>query len=242
MATPLYLQGIAFDITARKTAEEALLSVKDELEIRVRERTGELARANDVLQQEIAERQGAEEVIRRVNADLVVAHERAVEASEVKSTFLANISHELRTPLNAIIGYSELLQELAAENITRDPTAELRHINRAGRHLLAIINDILDLSKIEAGKIQLAPEHFAVADLLAEMECTMAPLLSQNGNALVVVVASDVGMIFTDLTRIRQCLLNLLSNAYKFTTRGVIRLEAARERARRRLCHLSCTR
>ena len=133
----------------------------------MRERTAELATANDVLQQEIAERQRVEEVIRRVNADLVVAHERAVEANQVKSTFLANMSHELRTPLNAIIGYSELLQELAAENIARDPTADLQKINRAGRHLLAIINDILDLSKIEAGKIELLPEHFAVADLIA---------------------------------------------------------------------------
>jgi PAS domain S-box-containing protein len=227
---PLYLQGMAFDITARKNAEEALVKANDELELRVRERTAELARANAVLQQEISERQRVEEVIRRVNADLVAAHERAVEANQVKSTFLANMSHELRTPLNAIIGYSELLQELAAENIARDPTAELRHINRAGKHLLLIINDILDLSKIEAGKIELMPEHFPVNELIREMETTITPLLSKNGNSLEIKAGDALGIMHTDLTRLRQCLLNLLSNACKFTRKGTIGLEVARER------------
>jgi PAS domain S-box-containing protein len=226
---PLYLQGIAFDITARKHAEDVLKRATNELELRDRERTAELAASNAELQQEIAERRRAEEVIRRVNADLVAAHERAVEANEVKSTFLANMSHELRTPLNAIIGYSELLQELAAENTARDPTTELQCINRAGRHLLMIINDILDLSKIEADKIELVPEHFAVTELIGEMESTISPLLSANANRLVVAAADVLGTMYTDLTRIRQCLLNLLSNACKFTTSGIIRLEAVRE-------------
>jgi PAS domain S-box-containing protein len=226
---PLYLQGIAFDITASKNAEEALLNVNEDLEVRVRERTAELAMANEVLQQEIAERLRADEVILRVNAELVVAHQRAVEANAVKSTFLANMSHELRTPLNAIIGYSELLQELAAENIARDPTAELQHIHRAGKHLLSIINDILDLSKIEADKLQLVPEHFVVRDLIAEIENAIAPLLTTNANSLAVAANGNLGTMYTDLTRVRQCLFNLLSNACKFTTRGMIRLEVVRE-------------
>jgi PAS domain S-box-containing protein len=226
---PLYLQGIAFDITARKNAEEARLRAKDVLEIRVRERPAELARANEVSHQEISERQRAEEEIRRVNADLVVAHERAVEANQVKSTFLANMSHELRTPLNAIIGYSELLQELAAKNIAKNPTADLQKINKAGKHLLMIINDILDLSKIEDGKIQLLPEHFRVSDLIREMETTIAPLLSQNANVLKINKADGLGAMNTDLTRMRQCLLNLLSNACKFAKNGTVRLDVGRE-------------
>ena len=226
---PLYLQGIAFDITARKQAEASLRQTHDELEHRVRERTAELAMANDVLQREIHERQRVEGELRRANTDLVVAHEQALEASHVKSTFLANMSHELRTPLNAIIGYSELLQELAAKNIQRDPTPGLEKINRAGKHLLTIINDILDLSKIEAGKMQLLPECFIVSDLVREMELTVQPLVAKNANTLEVRQGEGLGTMFSDVTRLRQCLLNLLSNACKFTQKGTIRLDVTRE-------------
>ena len=226
---PLYLQGIAFDITVRKQAEESLRRTHDELERRVRERTAQLAMANDELHREISERQRIEEVLRRVNADLVVAHEQAVEASHVKSTFLANMSHELRTPLNAIIGYSELLQELATKNIQKDPLPSLQKINRAGKHLLTIINDILDLSKIEAGKVQLLPECFLVSDLMREMETTVQPLVTKNGNTLETRYGDGLGTMYSDVTRVRQCLLNLLSNACKFTQNGTICLEVARE-------------
>jgi PAS domain S-box-containing protein len=227
---PLYLQGIAFDITARKQAEEALREAHDKLDRRVSERTAELARANKVLEQEIAERQRIEEELRRVNGVLVVAHQQAVEANQVKSTFLANMSHELRTPLNAIIGYSELLQELAARKIPKDPTADLQKISRAGKHLLTIINDILDHSKIEAGKVQLLPEHFGISGLIQEVATTVQPLAARNGNTLEIVEGEGLGSMYTDITRMRQCLLNLLSNACKFTEQGTIGLEASRER------------
>jgi signal transduction histidine kinase len=139
------------------------------------------------------------------------------------------MSHELRTPLNAIIGYSELLQELAARNLPKDPAPDLEKINRAGKHLLTIINDILDLSKIEAGKMQLLPESFPIADLIREMASTVQPLLTKNANALVIREDQGLGAMYSDVTRVRQCLLNLLSNAGKFTKGGTIHLEATRE-------------
>ena len=228
--TPLYLQGIAFDITLQKEAEEALRRAKDQLECRVEERTEELARANGVLLQEIRERKRFEGELARVNTDLVQAHERAVEASQYKSTFLANMSHELRTPLNAIIGYSELLQELAERKVEKDPLPDLRKINRAGKHLLMLINDILDLSKIEAGKLQMMTERFGVADLARDVESTIQPLAAQNSNVLEVVLAPDLGIMTSDATRLRQCLLNLLSNACKFTKGGTVRFVVGRTR------------
>ena len=148
----------------------------------IAERQAELARANEVLQQEIGERERIEEKLRSTNAELGLAHEASLEASRVKSAFLANISHELRTPLNAIIGYSELLQEMAALKMPMDPAADLVKINQAGKHLLAIINDILDLSKIEAGKLELLPENIAVSDLVREMDSLAQQLSIKNAN------------------------------------------------------------
>ncbi len=196
----------------------------------IAERQAELARANDVLQQEISERERVEEELRSANAELAVAHEQSVEASQVKSAFLANMSHELRTPLNAIIGYSELLQEMAANQIQADAAPDLEKINRAGKHLLALIDNILDLSKIEAGKMELLPEHFRISDLIREMAASVEPLLTRNANTLELGGGEGLGMMYSDLTRLRQCLLNLLSNACKFTRHGTIRLETTRER------------
>ena len=213
----------------RRWAEESLREAHDALERRVLERTAELARTNDALHAEILGREQVEEKLRRVNADLVLAHERAVEASQTKSTFLANMSHELRTPLNAVIGYSELLQEMAARKIPKDPLPDLEKINRAGKHLLMLINDILDISKIEAGKMQLLPEIFGIADLVREMEATIRPLAAKNSNALEVQAADDLGTMQSDVTRVRQCLLNLLSNACKFTNDGTVGLIVRRE-------------
>ena len=215
----------------RRWAEQSLREAHDALERRVFERTAELARTNDVLHAEILGREQVEEKLRRVNADLVLAHERAVEASQTKSTFLANMSHELRTPLNAVIGYSELLQEVAARKIPKDPLPDLEKINRAGKHLLMLINDILDISKIEAGKMQLLPEIFGIADLVREMEATVRPLAAKNGNTLEVLAADDLGTMHSDITRVRQCLLNLLSNACKFTKDGNVALVVRREPA-----------
>jgi GAF domain-containing protein len=150
------------------------------------------------------------------------------EASRHKSQFLANMSHELRTPLNAIIGYSEMLQEEAEDTGEQAFLPDLQKINAAGRHLLGLINDILDLSKIEAGRMDLHLETFSVSDLVRDVEAIVQPLVEKNGNTLVVSCPDDVGAMHADLTKVRQTLFNLLSNAAKFTDHGTITLRVAR--------------
>src|SRR6266536_188605 len=146
------------------------------------------------------------------------------EASKHKSTFLANMSHELRTPLNAIIGYSEMLQEEADDLGEEAFLPDLQKINAAGKHLLGLINDILDLSKIEAGRMDLFLETFEVRQLVEDVAAIVRPLIEKNGNVLDVHCPDDVGPMHADLTKVRQTLFNLLSNAAKFTDHGTITL------------------
>jgi signal transduction histidine kinase len=147
------------------------------------------------------------------------------EASQHKSQFLANMSHELRTPLNAIIGVSEMLRE-DAEALKQD-TEPLDRVLGAGRHLLALINDILDLSKIEAGRMELALTTFALAPLIDDVVKTIEPLVAKNSNKVAVHCASGIGRMQADQMRLRQALLNLMSNANKFTDRGTITIDAS---------------
>jgi signal transduction histidine kinase len=164
--------------------------------------------------------------IQRQNLELTDARDRAEEVSRTKSAFLANMSHELRTPLNAIIGYSEMLQEEVAEKGQEDLVPDLVKIHSSGKHLLGLINDILDLSKIEAGKMTLHAEPFDLATLVRDVASTIQPMIEKNGNTLAVVGASDLGEMHSDVTRVRQVLLNLLSNAAKFTSKGTVALTA----------------
>jgi urea ABC transporter urea binding protein len=161
--------------------------------------------------------------------ELEIAKDAAEAANRAKSTFLANMTHELRTPLNAILGYSELLQEEAQEFGEEDFVADLASINMAGKQLLSIISDILDISKIEAGKMTLFLETFQVSKLIEEVVTTVKPLATKNGNTLSVNYDNNLGMMRADATKVRQALLNLASNAAKFTDRGTITISVWQE-------------
>jgi len=214
-AKPLYDAGGAHrgsvvainDITRRKEAEDALRQAHDDLEARVVERTEALSR-------EVTDRRNAEE--------------QAIQANRTKSAFLASMSHELRTPLNAILGYSELIAEEIAEAGESLYLEEIDRIHHAGAHLLELINDILDLSKIEAAKMDLHMERFVVGELIREIDATTMPLALKNDNTLTISCEEDARdrEIQSDHTKLKQILLNLISNACKFTRKGAIELRA----------------
>jgi PAS domain S-box-containing protein len=162
-------------------------------------------------------------------ASAAKAKETAETANKTKSLFLANMSHELRTPLNAILGYSEMLQEDAVDKGVNEFLPDLQKIHGAGKHLLSLINDILDLSKIEAGKMELYLESFSVSRLITEVVETIRPLVEAGANTLIVECPPDVGIIYADMIKTRQSLYNLLSNAAKFSKEGKISLDVSRQ-------------
>ncbi len=172
--------------------------------------------------------EAAEDLERRVNertAQLEVASKRAQAANKAKSMFLANMSHELRTPLNAVIGYSEIIEEDLESGDTSASAADLAKIRGSATHLLTLISEILDLSRIESGRLELKPRSFDLPSLLRASLDTVKPTAAKQRTTCQVSLAPTVGLMVSDETRVRQCVLNLLSNAAKFTHNGVIALD-----------------
>lgn len=206
-------QAVQAEQAKTQALNDDLKRERDLLDVRVRDRTAEL---------------------QKTNSELESARDAALEANRAKSAFLAQMSHELRTPLNAIIGYGELLAEEVAETPARQFEPDLQKIIDSGRHLLGLINDVLDLSKVEAGKMELSIETFDVRSLIESAVGTVEPLVRKNGNRLQWSCSDEVRSLRADPSLVRQILLNLLSNSSKFTDHGEIRvtcsLQAVRDR------------
>jgi signal transduction histidine kinase/CheY-like chemotaxis protein len=195
-----------------------MLSEIQQRDTALRSTNGELKTRTQELEEEISHRKQTQE-------ELLNAKHAAEEANRAKSTFLANMSHELRTPLNAIIGYSEMLEEETRDSGKVENVQDLKKIQAAGKHLLSLINDVLDLSKIEAGKMGLHLETFDVAQVIEEMVTTLQPAAAKNANLIHVHLAENVSVIKADITKVRQILFNLLSNACKFTDHGTVTVD-----------------
>jgi len=227
---------VARDVTERRAAAEALRVHAEQLEALVQERTESLSEVNEELHSSNEELSRLNERLESTNAQfavtndaLLAANEELDEATRAKSEFLASMSHELRTPLNSIIGYSGILLQGLAGELNAEQTKQLEMVSVSGRHLLALINQILDLAKVEAGQLELHPTSFDTSELVKEVTNTLRPLAAEKGVELVGEVLAGAESLHCDRTAVEQILINLVGNAVKFTDVGRICLRATRE-------------
>ena len=207
---------------------ENLRREKNDLELMLETTTSHATEIENELEEKNTVVSRSLQALQDTQEQLIGSEHRAQEANRTKSLFLASMSHELRTPMNAILLYSELLQDDATDAGMEDFVKDLKKIQAAGKHLLSLINGVLDLSKIEFGKMDMFLETFDVKGLLTDTTATVRPLIDKNGNTLSLICSNNLGIMTADLTKVRQSLFNLLSNAAKFTENGVIELKAGR--------------
>ncbi len=207
---------------------ENLRHEKNDLELMLETTTAHATEIENELEEKNTVVSRSLQALQDTQEQLIGSEHRAQEANRTKSLFLASMSHELRTPMNAILLYSELLQDDATDAGMEDFVKDLKKIQAAGKHLLSLINGVLDLSKIESGKMDMFLETFDVKGLLTDTTATVRPLIDKNGNTLSLICSDNLGIMTADLTKVRQSLFNLLSNAAKFTENGVIELKAWR--------------
>lgn len=179
----------------------------------------EIERSNELLEERVDKR----------TVELALARDEALASNKSKDIFLATMSHELRTPLNIILGYSELLEDIAIDEGSKKIIPDLNKIQNAAQHQLGLINSLLDISKIEEGKLEMHPVEFDVEKLVAEIEGSARPLMSKNNNTFKINCIRGIGMMYSDNIRIRQILLNLLSNAAKFTEQGLVSFNISKD-------------